>query len=88
MSLSDRIMAEAGKGRRDSVSSDEDVDRFNLMEAFDWLERHNVDPGNLQNLAELIRLIKSYIGKSKSEEDIKSAGDSTTFSVTSNGVSL
>ena len=70
-----------------SQYSDEDVDNFGLMDAFDWLENHNIDPGNLQNLAELIRLIKSHIEKRKSQEDVKKNGGHMTSSSTSSGVS-
>lgn len=47
--------------RTDSKISKEDVDNFDYFQAYDWLETHNVDPGNLQDLTELKRLIKSHI---------------------------
>ena len=52
----------------------EDVDKFNYDMAFDWLEEHDVDPGDIQNLPELKKLIKSHITKAKSQEDLSKVG--------------
>ena len=52
----------------------EDVEKFNYDNAFDWLEENDVDPGNLQSLPELIKLIKSHITKAKSQEDLSKVG--------------
>ena len=52
----------------------EDVNKFDYDKAFDWLEENDVDPGNLQSLPELIKLIKSHITKAKSREDLSEAG--------------
>ena len=62
---------------KDEVAGDsytpgpDDVDTFDYLQSYDWLEKHDVDPGNLQDLAELKRLIKSHIlKKTKSTEDL------------------
>ena len=52
----------------------EDVDKFNYDKAYDWLEEHDVDPGDIQNLPELKKLIKSHIIKAKSREDLRKVG--------------
>ena len=62
---------------KDEVAGDsytpgpDDVDTFDYLQSYDWLEKHDVDPGNLQDLAELKRLIKSHIlKKTESTEDL------------------
>ena len=56
----------------------EDVDKFNYDKAYDWLDVNDVDPGNLQSLPELIKLIKSHITKAKSQEDLRQIGKDVT----------
>ena len=56
----------------------EDVDKFNYDKAYDWLDANDVDPGNLQSLPELIKLIKSHITKAKSQEDLRQIGRDVT----------
>ena len=84
---SDGTTGEVMYRRTISQCSDKDVDNFGLLDAFDWLENHSIDPGNLQSLAELIQLIKTHIEKQKSREDVKKNGGHITSSNTSSGVS-
>ena len=65
----------------------EDVDTFDYLQSYDWLEKHDVDPGNLQDLTELKRLIKSHIiKKTKSTEDLSKIQNVTLSSGASKGV--